>query len=178
MFNVERFERAEFRPRTREVVVDALAPFFDEGERPVWVVRSLTSNELNRALDAEKDATSVDAIIKALAESGKQVDAVRAALGRRSDTPGEIRKRLEMLVLGSVSPKIEMPLATKIAENFAVEFRLVTNAILELTGLGFDLVKPGAASPSTKSSNSACESPSAEAATSTNSGPTSSLTDA
>jgi len=173
-FDLDRFERAKFVPRTREVAVDALAPFFGEGEPAVFVVRSLNSNELNRALEAEKRGVNVDAIIKALASGGSQVDAVRKALGLGADTPGEIRKRLEMLVLGSVTPAIESHVAAKIAENFAIEFRLLTNAILELTGQGYDLGKPAAASQQTPASSPACDSPSSEAASSTSADPMSS----
>lgn len=145
-FNAERFERAKLESRKARVAVEALAPFFDEGEPAEWEVRGLSAAELHNALDAEKRQASIEAIVKAIASKADQVSAIRQALGMSSDTPGEIAKRLEMLVAGSVAPKIELPVAVKLAESFPVEFMQLTNKITELTGMGADLVKPDAAS--------------------------------
>jgi hypothetical protein len=54
-----------------------------------------------------------------------------------------------------VEPKIDMPVAVKLASAFPIEFLQLTNAITELTGQGFDLVKPRAASPKTPASTPA-----------------------
>lgn len=148
-FNAEKFDRAEFRPRTKRVLVEVLSDFFDEGDVPEWEVRGLSATELHRAIEAGKRQSSVEAIIKAIAASGDQTQAVRKALGLTTDTPGEIAKRLELLVLGSVAPKIELPTAVKLAERFPIEFMQLTNDIGELTGQGYDLVKPSAASQTT-----------------------------
>lgn len=148
-FDLARFERAKFEPRTATVKVDALASFFAEGEAPEWKVRGLNSDELHRALEAGKRQSSVESIVKAIAASGDQAAAVRRALGLSGDTPGEVAKRLEMLVMGSVSPSIELPVAVKLAEAFPVDFLALTNRITELTGKGFDEVKPAAASQKT-----------------------------
>lgn len=170
-FDETLFERTKFVPRTREVPVEGLKMFFGD-EKPVWVVRSLNSNELNQALDAERRAQNVDTIIEALANDGNAADAVRKVLGYRKETPGEVRKRLEMLVLGSESPKIKMSTAIKLAETFAVEFRILTGAIIELTGLGYDVGKPAPASPKTPDLSQSCDLPNSEAVSSTNSDPT------
>jgi len=148
-FDLDRFERAKFAPRQQSVPVEALADFFAEGESPVWVVRGLSANELHRAMEAATRQKSVEAVVRAIAAGGDQVQAVRQALGLTADTPGEIAKRLEMLVMGSVAPTIELPLAVKLAEAFPVEFLSLTNTITELTGKGSDLVKPAAASQPT-----------------------------
>ena len=148
-FDLDRFERAKFAPRQQNVPVEALADFFAEGEAPVWVVRGLSANELHRAMEAATRQKSVEAVVRAIAAGGDQVQAVRQALGLTADTPGEIAKRLEMLVMGSVAPKLELPTAVKLAEAFPVEFLSLTNTITELTGKGSDLVKPEAASQPT-----------------------------
>jgi hypothetical protein len=150
-FNADKFDRAEMKPRTKRVPVEALADFFtlEADEKPMWEVRGLSATELHRAIEAGKRQSSVEAIIKAIAASGDQTQAVRKALGLTTDTPGEIAKRLELLVLGSVAPAIELPTAVKLAERFPIEFMQLTNEIGELTGLGFDLVKPRAASQTT-----------------------------
>lgn len=154
-FHADKFERATFEARTARVSVPALAPFFDADEAPEFVVRSLTATELHRALEAGKRQGSVEQIVKAIATSGDQAEAVRRALGLTKDTPGEIAKRLEMLVLGTVSPVLTLPQAVKLAETCPVEFLALTNEITALTGKGFDLVKPAAASRTTTASGPA-----------------------
>ena len=88
---------------------------------------------------------SIDNVIEALTNND-QAQAVREMIGLTKGSPAEIVKRLEMLVLGSVVPKIELPLAVKLAEAFPIEFLTLTNKITALTGMGFDIVKPEAAS--------------------------------
>lgn len=155
-FNAQKFERAEFRPRTATLALPALAPFFDEGEPPEWTVRGLTAAEFARAQDAEKRNTSIDMLIGALAAAQSKSDAVneaRKALGLAgANTPGEVAKRLELLVAGSVAPVVTMETAVRFSEKFAVDFYVVTNKIIELTGQGFDLGKPAAASQPTTAS--------------------------
>jgi hypothetical protein len=148
-FDADRFQRTKFEARRAVVKVEALASFFDDGEPAEWHIRGLSANELHRALDAGKRQGSIESVVKALAASGDQAAAVRRALGLTADTPGEIAKRLEMLVLASVQPIIELPAAVKLAECFPIEFLSLTNEISELTGKGFDVVKPAAASAPT-----------------------------
>lgn len=154
-FDLERFAAAKFEPRRSKIDVEALAAWFDEGEAPVWEVRGLNANELHQAIEAGKRQSSIDAIVRAIAASGDVADAVRKALGLSGDIPGENAKRLEMLVLGSISPKIELHQAVILAQAFPVEFLLLTNEIMALTGKGHDWVKPAAASEKTETSLSA-----------------------
>jgi len=148
-FDAERFERAKFAPRTRVLDVESLAQFFGEGEAPTWTVRGLTSNELHAAMEASVRQRGVEAVVKAIANGADQTQAVREALGLSTKTPGEIAKRLEMLVMGSVAPAVSLPVAVKLAEAFPIEFLQLTNEISDLTGRGADLVKPQAASQPT-----------------------------
>ncbi|HMN55653.1 MAG TPA: hypothetical protein PKE15_00265 [Ottowia sp.] len=169
-FNAETFEAAEFVPRRKRVPVEALARWFD-GE-PLWEVRGLNADELHRAIEAPKKQASVEAIVHAITSSGDKAEAVRKAIGLTAGSSGEIVKRLEMLVIGSVAPQIEHATAAKLAESFPIEFFTLTNAITELTGMGFEMGKPAAASPMTPASSPSCELPSSEAAGSTSCGPT------
>ena len=100
-------------------------------------------------MDASNRQGNIETIIKALATKADQAKAIRHALGLSGDTPGEIAKRIEMLVSGSVQPQIDMPTAVKLAETFPIEFLQLTNKISELTGQGAELVKPNAASQPT-----------------------------
>ena len=149
-FAGDRFEQAEFRPRTARVPVPALASFFSEGEAAEFEVRGLSSTELHRAMEAGHRQGSVESIVKAIAANGDQATAIRKALGLSKDTPGEIAKRLEMLVAGCVAPVLTLPQAVKLAEKFPVDFLSLTNEITGLTGQGADLVKPPAASQTTQ----------------------------
>ena len=142
MFAAEKFKRAAFAPRTETVSIPELAEFFGEGEAPEFVVRGLTASELHIAMEASIRLKSVDAMVKALATQQDQIQAIRRALGTSTDTPGEIAKRLSMLVSGSVSPQIDDATAAKLAETFPVEFYDLTNRIINLTGQGASRVKP------------------------------------
>ncbi len=148
-FNAEKFERSKFEARRAKVPVPALSDFFDEGETPEWEVRGLSAVELHKAMEAGKRQGSIEAIVKAIAANQDQAGAVRKALGLTKDTPGEIAKRLEMLVMGSVAPAVSLPVAVKLAEAFPIEFLQLTNEISDLTGRGAEMVKPQAASQPT-----------------------------
>jgi hypothetical protein len=169
-FNAQGFQDTQFEPRRKKVPLPALARWFDGA--PLWEVRGLNADELHRAIDASKKQANVEAIVRAITASGDKAEAVRKAIGLTAGSSAEVVKRLEMLVLASVEPKIDHATAAKLAETFPIEFFTLTNVITELTGLGFDLAKPAAASPMTPASSQPCESPSSEAATSTSCDPT------
>jgi hypothetical protein len=141
-FKAERFQAAEYSSRTERVEVSALAEFFDDGEAPVFVVRGLTAVELQRAIESGLRRSPVDNIVKAIASQKEQVDTIRKALGLSDDVPGEMARRLEMLVLGSVEPKLDHASVVKIAEVCPIEFFDMTNKITALTGQGGSRVKP------------------------------------
>lgn len=149
-FDAERFERTKLEPRRKVVEVDVLASFFAEGEKPEWTVRGLSAAELHQANEASRRQSSFENIVKAMTSSADQVATIRKALGLSKDTPGEIAKRLEMLVMGSVAPVITLPIAVKLAESFPVEFMVLTNDITVLTGQGAEMGKPEAASQPTQ----------------------------
>ena len=149
-FDLVKFERAKFEPRTETVTVAGLSDFFKEDSEPVFVVRGVTASELHNATEASKRNTAVEAVVSALASKQEQVQAIRDALGMTGSTPGEVARRLELLVAGCVTPKLTLPLAVKIAESFPVEFLDLSNRIIILTGQGGCLVKPAAASRKTK----------------------------
>lgn len=137
-FSAAKFSRASFSPRTARVRVPALAPFFDEGDEPYLEVRSLTGAELAQTHDAVRRNKDLTELVSGLlsSDSGEKVIAIREAMGIGDKVPDEIAKRLEMLVLGSVDPKLDREAALKLCEHYAIEFYLVTNKITELTGEG------------------------------------------
>lgn len=149
MFNADRFQRAAFEPRTETVELQSLAEFFGEGEKPEFTVRGLTASELHKAMEAGARNKQVDAVVKAISTSKDQIAAIRAAIGLSADTPGEIAKRIEMLVAGCVAPQITHAVAVKLAEVCPVEFYDLTNRITNLTGQGSSRVKPQPSSQTT-----------------------------
>ncbi len=127
-----------------------LKPFFD-GDNPVWKVRGLTGQELGRANDAADRNKKIASVVEGItARSHKKIaKAVRQTID--PDTPQDVAKRLEHLILGSLDPECDLELALKICERFPVEFYAITNKILELTGLGH---MPGKPKPSGKTQKS------------------------
>ena len=141
-FDTDGFHRAAFEPRTETVEIPALAEFFGDGEKPEITVRGLTATELHVAMEAGARNKAIDTVVKAIATQKGQIDGIRQALGLSADTPGEIAKRIEMLVSGSVSPKLDLESVKKLAQVCPVEFYDLTNKITALTGQGSSRVKP------------------------------------
>jgi hypothetical protein len=141
-FNAEAFTAAEFTARTESVTVPQLAEFFGDGAPPVFVVRGLSASELQRALEAGTRQNGIDVVVKAIASQKDQVALIRQALGLSADVPGEVAKRMEMLVQGCVTPKLTHAAAAKLAEVCPIEFYDLSNRVTQLTGQGGSRVKP------------------------------------
>lgn len=155
-FDANRFDQAEFKPRTKRVPVPGLAAFFSGDGPAEWEVRGLTASEIHRAQEAKQRQDMQKTVVEALASSGEKAKELRKSLGLDDKaTPGEIAKRQQMLAIGSVCPAIDEAASVKLSESFPIEFLNLTHAITELTGQGFDLVKPAAASQQTPASTTA-----------------------
>lgn len=150
-FKIQDFKSAPYQPRTGEVQVPELKPFFDNGDKPVWKVKSLTGQELGRANDAASRNKKISSVIEGvLSENPKKIaKAVKQVVD--PDTPQDIAKRLEHMVAGSIDPECDLELALKVCERFPIEFYVITNEILKLTGLG---QLPGKPMPSGKTQKS------------------------
>ena len=135
-FKSKDFLKAEFQPRTAEVAVQSLAEWFDD--KPLWTVRGATASEVAKMLEASDKHKNIDSIIKAISASQDKVNELKKAIGIANDTPADIIKRLEQLVMCSVDPVVDLPVAVKLAETYPIEFYILTNKITELTGLGMD----------------------------------------
>jgi hypothetical protein len=138
-FDVQKFQGASFKDRTAEVPVEDLKGFFGDKDKAIWTVRGLTGEELAFARDAEERARSVNALVEGLAGkgAGAKVKVIKDELGLSDDkAPADYIRRLEILKYGSVDPEIDKPTSVKLAANYPTTFYLLTNKILELTGLG------------------------------------------
>jgi hypothetical protein len=82
----------------------------------------------------------------------EKIKAMRETMGVGDDLPEDYAKRLEMLVIATVSPALDLPAALKLATAFPVDFYYLTNKITELTGQGHTI--PGKPAPSTETAAS------------------------
>lgn len=161
-FDIQKFETADFKFREKRVPVPDLKPFFN-GDDPVWTVRNLTGAELALVRDSVQRAKDLESIIDALAKgSGKdKVDAIREAMGITGDSDDYIR-RLTVLELGTVSPKIQRKHAVKLSEAHGVLFTSLTNEIYQLSGQGKSLGEPIASGEIPESEQASPSAPGAE----------------
>jgi len=149
-FDWDRFEAAKMEPRREKMPVPDLAAFFKPGETPEWEVRGLTAREWAVSLEAEQKYATVSAVATTLQQAGVEVQAMRRIVGLTKATPSELAKRLELFVMGSVNPTVNLEQAVLLAERFALDFWVIVSKIINLTGKGFDLAKPAAASQTTQ----------------------------
>lgn len=153
-FDINKFLQTSFKHRTEAVPVPDMKEFFAEGSRPEWVVRSLTGQEIGRCAEAATKRESVNMLISGLMSTvtKETVEAAKDLIGIGTDTPADIAKRIEHLVVGSVDPVCSLELAVRVCEVYPVEFYQITNKIMELSGKG---QVPGKSTPSGRTQKSA-----------------------
>lgn len=160
-FNQTKFTKQQFVDRTEDVEVSALRPWFDfdeddqvkeEGQKDgkkkqevlppcLWQVRGLTGSEFATMMVAASKSKNLNTIIEAIGSTQVKTEELKNIMGLGEDTPEDLAKRLEQLVLGSVEPSIDSSMAVKLASTFPIEFYILTNKITALTGLGRDIKK-------------------------------------
>ena len=142
-FDAAKFERQEFHARIEEVELDVMAPFFEEGERPIFKIRSLTSDEVARTNDAIKTAQLAEGMLEALLTNNKGDIAkqLKSQLGYGDDVNVDVQRRIETIIHGTVEPKLPRELIVKMAANLPKAFFKLSNRITEITGLGNELGK-------------------------------------
>jgi len=143
-FNSKEFMKQSFNSRTEDVRVVELASWFAEGDEPVFKVRGLTFEELNKADNAADNSKAMLNLVATLqTKDGTAIaDGIKDAFGIGKDTPANMVKRINHMVMGSVDPEIDEEFAVKLASTFPIEFTLISNKIIELTGKGFMPGKP------------------------------------
>ena len=136
--------RQQFEARTDNVPVPELAAWFDEESDPVFIVRGLTFEELSKAdAAADNSKTMLNLVASLTTKDGKAIaEGIKDAFGVGQETPTNMIKRINHLVMGSVQPEIDEQFAVKLASTFPVEFTQLTNKIVALTGKGFEPGKP------------------------------------
>jgi hypothetical protein len=139
--DVGRFAKAKFEHRTERVSVASLAEFFDGEDGKVdavFIVRGLTFEELAKAENQADNSDTVRKLLEQLSSSNASVKsaALADALGYGDEVPRQMVIRKFHLITGCVDPQVDEEFAVKLANVFPVEFKILTNKILELTGLG------------------------------------------
>ncbi|MFH0995797.1 MAG: hypothetical protein V1844_09915 [Pseudomonadota bacterium] len=142
-FKAKEFDKAKFEPRTADVPVPGMQEWFDGP--PIWKVRGLSGNELGKCNElAERNRKTIVDIAKALIQnsSAETSAAIQDLVGLSDDVPQDVARRIEYLMAGSVDPDCTLERAVLLNTAFPVEFRIVTEKIFELTGLGHTPGKP------------------------------------
>lgn len=152
MLDLKAFQNAEFVPRETEVTLDALKEAgFGDG---VVKVRGLTAHELATAEESASKGKLLSDLVEKLAGAGKEkVGALMDGIGFHQDVPASLAKRLEHVRLATVEPQMELADVVKLAEAFPVEFSIMANKIMELTGKGQQAQvkrKPSGTKPASK----------------------------
>lgn len=137
-FDAKRFMKTKFSPRTAEVKLPDLVDWFDEGDEPVWVVRGLDAAELARAEEASNKKRNIKAVLELLdgLSVSDTIDQLKSSLGLDDETPSDTIKKMEHLVMGSISPVVSLDLAVKLAAVRPIEFLQLSHQIMSLTGKG------------------------------------------
>ena len=139
MFNIEKFRSADFRDRTEKVPVPELKDFFEPDETELfWTIRGLDGHEVavtNLAVAQNKAIGKlVDGILSG--KLSEKIDAIKESMGLSGKTPDDLARRIKMLELGSVDPKISESDSVLFAKVYPETFFSLTNKILILTGKG------------------------------------------
>ena len=152
-FDTKKFLQAKFTAREEIIPVPDMVDFFPKGEKPEWKVRGMEGVEVARSNEAMDKNKNIAAILEGLISSGtrEKIDSVKALIGVDEKVPNEIAKRIEMLIIGSIDPKVDTELAVKICRVYPIEFYTITNKITVLTGKGHVPGKPKASGEIKKS---------------------------
>lgn len=141
-FDHNAFRRAEFEARTAQVRVLELAEFFGADD-PVFIVRGLTGVELAHVTEAAQSLASRTGLAEALLEGSDKdrIDAMLASFGLSDDVPRDLCQSHELIIRGSVEPRIDRELSVLLAERYPVDHKLIALKITQLTGQGMALKK-------------------------------------
>jgi hypothetical protein len=153
-FDIEKFRSTKFMPREEDISVPDLAEFFAEDEKPVWRLRGLTGPEMakvNEAVTQNKNlAETLEKIVSQVAS--EKTEAILEALSLTDNVPDDIVRRIALLKMGSVEPKMTQEACVKMAEYFPVPFYSLTTKVIELTGHGYKNLGESIASGQTNES--------------------------
>ena len=115
-----------------------LADFFGD-DKPEFLVRGLTLDEINRAREAPEQAKMMTAMVDAMAAGNGKAAGEAAAGVMGASLEGVAPKtaiEMAMLRMGTVEPELDMLDVVLLAEGWPIETGQMLLAINELTGMG------------------------------------------
>lgn len=135
-FDLAKFAKTAWEPRTADVKLPALSAFFDDGEDPVFKVRSLDGRELARMRE-EGERQKAFATLANKFASGQLKDVADAAVeALGDDTPDEIHRYLYAVETGILEPKLDRGAVIILMRHQHGAFMALANKILTLSGEG------------------------------------------
>lgn len=142
-FDLEKFDKAQFKSRTDTVPVPELQAFFAKDTKPedmVFKIRNLEATEVTAANDSFEKARKLEKFLEQVAspDQNEQVKGLVQAMGFEKGTTPDLAKRFDLFHFGCVEPKFTRTQAVRFAKHFPGQFYVITNAVWRLTGLGSD----------------------------------------
>lgn len=142
--NLDKFRKARFIRPSETFAVPELKEFFDEDEEPVYHIHGLDANEQWYALEAKKQNSLSQALVKAIEANNQQeiIDVTRLALGRSEElrTHEEYAYRLELIRLGVTNGDgrscLDYEDVARLGKHFPMIFFRLSTRILQLSGEG------------------------------------------
>ncbi len=149
----------ELEAREAEVVCNELKVLYDPEpqENIVFKMRGLSGNDIVQVSGARDTGRFVEMLSEALTKNNghEGAEAIRSMLGIFDEgLHPELKYRVELVVRGAVEPKIDYPLAAKMAKDRYVVLNRLSDKLLELTGLGAQLKKKSSIASITTPSSS------------------------
>ena len=145
-FDSKAFMSTHFVPREEDFQITApeLIKFFGEKDNHFFKLRGLTGYEIGRVNEkVDNMPLRLKMFEKLIAgRSEEQIKAFEKIAGISKETPTEIARRIEHLVISAIDPPADYQFATKLCEDFGIEFYAITNKILEISGKGHVPGKP------------------------------------
>jgi hypothetical protein len=139
-FDLKGFSKTKFKTRTMPVPIisEALGNFFGENDKKEFMVKGLTGEEMGRCENAHTRIKIIRDGLEALIGSGKDnVRAIQDLLSLGGENiEQDVARRIEILCLGCVKPKLDIQAAAKITKVAPVDAKNITNHILALSGQG------------------------------------------
>ena len=153
-FDTQGFMRASWAHRTQEVAVPEIAEYFTDGAKPVFIVRSLSADELYKIRSASSRQKTLEGIAEGLAEGSKSgaAKAIKEALGASGALDPATPRAMETLIAGCVDPPCDLDMARLLMDKHGLIFMKLSDTIMTLTGQGGEVEKKAAPSGKTTAS--------------------------
>jgi hypothetical protein len=149
-FNADSFQQMDWSERIAEIPVPNLAQWFGADEQPIWKVRNLEGSEVARAKFAKERNLRLKVNLETIAEilssqDKKKIKEQISNLFGNIEADGDTAWRTELLIMASIDPQVDYPLAARLFKYRPTDYYTITNEIIRLIGLGHE---PGKQKPS------------------------------